>query len=901
MRYTITTISLTVLLSMGGVGEGLFAQDRPAHTSQYLKAYPSSYTQLLFEADTDINDASLKPESPFLCGMDVAWDSEDNVVRGTNYIGKDVMRIGRISFQPSDLVDENGNLSAAQQSALQSRLNHIAKSGVKDVILNCDHEALNSANYYGQPTQWYSVIKASVLYARSKGFNVITISPFNEPDYTAWGEGTKAHFKSIAKLISEDPDLQGIRISAGNTLNCDQAASWYNYMKPYVTEGNTHQLAGSFDNYASFWQTVRADGNHATADEMHNVGEAFIGVHYGLQSGVWWGWDGQARGEFCRAAYYGKEIGYAENRANWTAACVYKRMDGRMDAFLGVSERQASTSNYEFIALDKEMYYDGVGPMRNFGITMPGGSGYATEDQRNAERMIQLHSGEDVPIEPIEGGKSYVLMNVKTGKCLGFQYGNTANGSSLAQTNYTTTSATHQRWKVTPVGSRKGGDFGYYYLKSERDTTYLADLLNWGTAPGVNLCGYIGGGGSNEQWALEYAGNGAWYIRSRHSGLYVEVTGGKTMANVLVQTATLTGADHQKWRFIPVTAALDLTAPAAPKEIEVQTQTASTQITWTANSEKDLEGYMVYRGAVVAAGDTAWSCVGRMIKDCVFVDNALTYGQTYAYKLRAVDKSRNLSVASAVAVLDFHPQDGLMAHYTFESNLVDSTDNQFNGVSIFSMNYNAQAAKQGEKGCYLNGQYFLLPPAIANTPRWTFAAWVNNTMDGSGWQRIFDFGNGTDKYMFLTPNSGSDMRFVMKNGGNEEILSASKLGTGWHHVAVTIADDVVTLYVDGTAVASSTTMQIRPIDIRPVLNYIGHSQYKSDPVFRGYIDDIRIYNCALSAEDVIQVKDGGETASGIRQTVLPIQNMSRTDLCGRSVDTPAKGLVIQQGKVVYLK
>ena len=157
---------------------------------------------------------------------------------------------------------------------------------MRNVILNCDHEKLNKDNYYGKPEEWYRVIKASVLYAKSKGFNVITISPFNEPDYDGWGEGTKDHFKAIAKLISEDPLLAGIRISAGNTLNCDMALEWYNHMLPYATEGNTHQLAGSFKNYADFWQKVRNDGNYATADELHNVGEAFIGAHYGMQSGV---------------------------------------------------------------------------------------------------------------------------------------------------------------------------------------------------------------------------------------------------------------------------------------------------------------------------------------------------------------------------------------------------------------------------------------------------------------------------------------------------------------------------------------------------------------------------------------------------------------------------------------
>lgn len=37
----------------------------------------------------------------------------------------------------------------------------------------------------------------------------------------------------------------------GNTLNSDQALPWYNYLKDQLDEGNTHQLAGSFDNFAN--------------------------------------------------------------------------------------------------------------------------------------------------------------------------------------------------------------------------------------------------------------------------------------------------------------------------------------------------------------------------------------------------------------------------------------------------------------------------------------------------------------------------------------------------------------------------------------------------------------------------------------------------------------------------
>ena len=178
-----------------------FAQ-RDANASQFLNA--GAYNALPVVFNVNENIALMKiPASPIRWGMDTAWDDLGNVLRGTNFIGKDVMKVGRISFQPSDLVGENLVLSDAQKTALQSRLNHMALTGVKDVLLNCDHEALVSSNYYGKPTNWYRVIKASINYAKSKGFNVVAVAPFNEPDYSGWGEGTMAHFKEIARLIND--------------------------------------------------------------------------------------------------------------------------------------------------------------------------------------------------------------------------------------------------------------------------------------------------------------------------------------------------------------------------------------------------------------------------------------------------------------------------------------------------------------------------------------------------------------------------------------------------------------------------------------------------------------------------------------------------------------------------
>ena len=118
------------------------------------------------------------------------------------------------------------------------------------------------------------------------------------------------------------PRSKKIRICGGNTLNCDEALPWYNYLKEQLDEGNTHQLAGEFNGYATFYETVRKDGKMAMNDEMHNVMEAMVGLEYGLQTGIWWGSAEYDRGEFCKISRGGERLAYTEHRPNWTAASV---------------------------------------------------------------------------------------------------------------------------------------------------------------------------------------------------------------------------------------------------------------------------------------------------------------------------------------------------------------------------------------------------------------------------------------------------------------------------------------------------------------------------------------------------------------------------------------------------
>ena len=78
-------------------------------------------------------------------------------------------------------------------------------------------------------------------------------------------------------------------------------------------------------------------------------------------------------------------------------------------------------------------------------------------------------------------------------------------------------------------------------------------------------------------------------------------------------------------------------------------------------------------------------------------------------------------------------------------------------------------------------------------------------------------------------------------------------------------EESVCLYQDGELIASSADITLRPSDIQPLLNYIGHSQFAADPNFNGYIDDFRVYDYALSADEIKKLTD---VSSGICGTPM---------------------------------
>jgi LPXTG-motif cell wall-anchored protein len=116
--------------------------------------------------------------------------------------------------------------------------------------------------------------------------------------------------------------------------------------------------------------------------------------------------------------------------------------------------------------------------------------------------------------------------------------------------------------------------------------------------------------------------------------------------------------------------------------------------------------------------------------------------------------------------------------------------------------------------------------------------------------------------MFLTVNDGSNVRFVITTGGagGEQRLVSSSGSlplNQWSLVTVTLSGTTGKLYVGSQLVATNNNMTVHPSDFgQSTQNYLGKSQYASDPPFNGLLDDFNIYDRALSADEVLNLSTG---------------------------------------------
>jgi hypothetical protein len=207
-------------------------------------------------------------------------------------------------------------------------------------------------------------------------------------------------------------------------------------------------------------------------------------------------------------------------------------------------------------------------------------------------------------------------------------------------------------------------------------------------------------------------------------------------------------------------------------------------------------------------------------------------------------------------------------------------------------------------------EYVSLPTGLlSGLSDFTVSAWVNPGAN-TAWSRVFDFGTGTTANMFLTVSAGGGpLRFAITTGGGGAEQQINGTGTlplnTFSHVTVTLAGNTGTLYVNGVAVGTNTGITLRPASLGNTgNNWIGRSQY-GDPFLNATVDDVDIYDHALTGAEVAALAGGQPGAGNVASYRFDeIAGAAAADSSGNGRDAtvvsnppPAKPTITCPGKV----
>lgn len=250
----------------------------------------------------------------------------------------------------------------------------------------------------------------------------------------------------------------------------------------------------------------------------------------------------------------------------------------------------------------------------------------------------------------------------------------------------------------------------------------------------------------------------------------------------------------------------------------------------------------------------------------------------YTIKIKTVDNS-GAETSSDELIVTVKEKSQKLPYYKFDENKLSYFSADASGNNLNAVLLGASSFTEGKinNGLLLDGidDYARLPSTFIHLlSEFSISTWVKLD-ELRTWVRIFDFGQGTNSYMMLTADNGTGITFELKSGLYSQKLSTMQkpaAGT-WNFYSVTLADNTLSIYLNGNLIGKNTNFTLRPYDIGSSFgNYLGKSQWTADPLLKGTIDEFRFFNYALTPDEITTLMLGQtalQSLSGSEISIYP--------------------------------
>ncbi|HEY9670698.1 MAG TPA: LamG domain-containing protein [Waterburya sp.] len=199
-------------------------------------------------------------------------------------------------------------------------------------------------------------------------------------------------------------------------------------------------------------------------------------------------------------------------------------------------------------------------------------------------------------------------------------------------------------------------------------------------------------------------------------------------------------------------------------------------------------------------------------------------------------------------------EDGLIAHYLFDSNAQDTSGHNLHGT-VHGATLTTDRFGIPESAYQFDGvdDYIEVPhnDLLNLTDNLTISLWLKQEAGKAAGYRLVEKGSYgvNDGYNFDTYDGSTGRKLRLCGGVQNAQANTVYSLNEWHHVAVVFSKGVSTFYLDGkpdgSAPHGSPSIRTNSLSL-----LIGSARGSKAEFFKGALDDIRIYNRALSEQQI---------------------------------------------------